>query len=117
MPEQLHERKAKITGRIHRIEGVQPLKNGFKQRFMIEIPELKDEMNGRVLRRLQYFWIEIYSTKQTDSRFIDSRKIKELVCVSVYLNSYHWLDQRDGLTCVCHLNFDQWLKVEGGTNG
>lgn len=110
--QELAERQAKITGRVHRIEGVKAVKNGFTQRFMLHIPDLKDEITERVIRREQYFWIEIYSNNQTDSRFLDSTKIKSLVCCSVYLNSYSWIDTRDGLTCAAKLNFHEWLKVK-----
>lgn len=109
--EALAERKFKITGRIHKVEGVQPKKTGFSQRIMLHIPELKDDMTDRVIRREQYYWVELYSTNQTDSRFVASSRIKELVCCAVYLNSYHWVD-KDGLNTVPRLSFIEWLKIE-----
>lgn len=107
----LAERKAKITGRIHRIEGIQHVNNGFKQNIMLHISELKDEMTGRVVRKEQYYTIQLWSNAQTDSRFRDSKHIKELVSCSVYLNSYHWQDPKEGLKTIAQLNFIEWLKV------
>lgn len=108
----LAERKCKITGRIHRIDGIQPVKNGFRQQFMIHIPEQVDTMTGRVIRREAYYNVEIFSNNQTDSRFLGAKNLRELVCCSVYLNSFHWISPTDGLLCGMRLNFIEWLKTE-----
>ena len=110
--EMLTDRKCRITGRVHKIEGIQAKKTGFSQRFMLHLAEIKDETTGRTIRREQYYWVQIWSREQTDKRFLDSRHIKELRSCSVYVNSYHWTDRREGLTSVVKLDFIEWLKVE-----
>lgn len=108
----LAERKFKITGKVYKVDQILPVKSGFKQKLMIHIPGQSDNMTGKVIRREQFYWVEIYSKEPTDKRFLSVSDIQKLVCCSVYLNSYHWIDNRDGLTTVIRLSFNEWLDVE-----
>lgn len=106
------ERKCKVTGRVHKIEGIQPVSGGFRQVVFLHIPELTDQLSGRTIRKEQYLRVEIFSKEQTDKRFLDSRHMRELRCCSVYVNSWHWTDPKHGLTSAIRLNFIEWHKIE-----
>lgn len=108
----LAERKCKITGRVHRIGEIQELKEGrgFRQHIWLHIEKLVDEMTKRVLRREEYYQIEIFSRDKADNRFLGVKNMKELVCCSVYLNSWHFVSPRDGLVTGMRLSFIEWLK-------
>lgn len=107
---ELQERKTRISGKIHKVEGIQPLTRGFKQRIMLHVPEEYSQRTGRLIFKEQYFWIEIFSTSQTDSRFLNTSAIGQHVSCSLYVNGYHWIDNRQGLQCVTKLNFIDWIK-------
>lgn len=108
------ERKCKITGRIQRIGEVQETRNktGFRQHIWLHIDALKDEMTKRVIRREEYYQIEIFSKDRADSRFLSAKNMSELVCCCVYLNSWHFVSAKDGLVLGMRLSFVEWLKVD-----
>lgn len=84
--------KVELTAYVNNIGGIEPLTKGFRQFVILRIPEAKDDMDT-VIRKEQFFKVEVYSTSQTDKRFLDSRNIKQKVKASLYLNGERWLPQ------------------------
>jgi len=82
--------KLELTALINNIGPIKPLTKGFQQHIVLSIPESKDEF-GEVKRKEQFFRIEIWSNSQTDSRFLDSRNIKEKKKAILYLNGERWM--------------------------
>jgi len=84
--------KLEIIALIDKFEGIQPTKNGFKQRFILLQPELKNEF-GDMIRKEQYFPVEIFSKEQTDKRFIAAKDMRRKVKATVYCNGERWLPE------------------------
>lgn len=82
--------KFEITALIDKFDGVQPTKTGFRQRVILTQPEFKNEF-GEVVRKAQYFPVEIFSKMQTDKRFVGVKDIRSKVKCSVYCNGERWL--------------------------
>lgn len=76
---------------IEKVEGIEPLKNGFRQFVILHVPAVHDELKNKV-RYDQYFRVEIYSTKQTDSRFCDSSQVGAKTKAILYLNGERWVN-------------------------
>jgi hypothetical protein len=82
--------KLELTAFVNNIGGIEPLKKGFQQFIILRIPETKDDFDT-IIRKEQFFKVEVYSTSQTDKRFLDSRNIKQKLKCLVYLNGERWL--------------------------
>lgn len=106
---ELQERKTRVSGTIFKVEGIKPLTRGFKQRIMLHVPAEFSDRTGRQIFGEQYFWIEVFSTSQTDSRFLDNTSIGKKVSARLYVNGYHWVDTHKGLQCITKLNFIDWI--------
>ena len=103
--------KLELTAIIHNIAGIEPLSKGFKQNVILWIPESKDEFNT-VTRKEQFFRIEIYSTNQTDKRFLDSSQIKAKTKAVLYLNGERWLnDSTKEFNYNNKLKLAEWQKA------
>jgi hypothetical protein len=100
--------KLEITGRVDVVGGVQPLKKGFQQRVVLEQPQATDEFD-RVTRYAEYYTITIYSTSQTDSRFLSSKDMRSVKKASVYLKGERWFNEAKKEFNYNHkLNLNQW---------
>lgn len=83
--------KLEITAIIDTVGPIKPLTKGFQQFIILRIPEKKDEFET-VVRKEQYFRVEVYSTSQTDSRFLDSRSLRAKTKAVCYLNGERWVN-------------------------
>lgn len=63
--------KVEFNAILKQIGATEVTKHGFRQDNIFTIPELKDEFEN-VKRKEQFFVVQVYSTKQTDSRFLTS---------------------------------------------
>lgn len=84
--------KVEFTAIIKEIGAIEGLRNGFRQNNVTHIPELKDEF-GAVKRKEQFFIVQVYSTKQTDSRFFTNALVNEKKVITAYLNGERWLPE------------------------
>ena len=105
--------KVEFTAIVNNIGAIEPLKTGFRQNNVFWIPELKDEFDGRIKRKEQYFVVQIYSTNQTDSRFLTSKNIKEKKIVSAYLNGERFMQEgKFDFTYFTRLNLIEFKPVQ-----
>lgn len=103
--------KLELTAIISHIGGIEPLTKGFRQFIVLWIPESKDEF-GSITRKEQHFRVEVYSTNQTDSRFLDSRSIKAKTKAILYLNGERWVnDQTKDFNYMNKLKLAEWQKA------
>ncbi|MES2286122.1 MAG: hypothetical protein V4547_10570 [Bacteroidota bacterium] len=102
--------KIELTGIIDTILGVTPGKKGFTQRVILAQPEVKDPNTDRVIAYPEFYTIHIYSTSQTDSRFLDSRSIGVKKKASLYLRGERWHNtMTNNFNYNNKLNLNQWL--------
>ncbi len=97
--------KIELTAYIHNIGPIKPLTKGFQQQNILWIPESKNEM-GDILRKEQFFRIEIWSLNQTDSRFLNSTQIKAKTKAVLYLNGERWIND-----ATKEFNYNNKLKL------
>lgn len=102
--------KLEVTGFVNNIGGIEPLKKGFRQTIILHQPEVKDELD-RVSIKEQYFPISIWSTSQTDSRFLSAKDIRSKKKAVVYLKGERWMSEstRD-FSYAIKLNLNEWGK-------
>ncbi len=84
--------KVEFTAILKQIGAIEVMKHGFRQNNIFNIPELKDEFET-VKRKEQFFVVQIYSTKQTDSRFLTSVEVGKRKVVSAYLNGERYMQE------------------------
>lgn len=80
-------RQIELNGTISDMQGVQPVRNGFRQTVFIE------ETNEHNPNWNQYYTVQIFSTSQTDSRFkhpADKGKPAKCLC---YFKGQRWQGQ------------------------
>lgn len=82
--------KLELTAYISNIGHIEPLSKGFKQVNILWIPEAKDEMD-QVIRKEQFYRVEVWSQNQTDKRFMNSPHIKTKIKATLYLNGERWM--------------------------
>lgn len=103
--------KIELNCIIDFIEGIQPVSKGFHQFVILRVPEGKDEF-GTVVRKEQYFRAEIYSTKQDDKRFLDSRSLRAPTKAILYLNGERWInDHTKSFSYANKLKLAEWQKI------
>lgn len=101
--------KIEITGRVDKIEGIQPVKKGFIQRVFLEIPEVKDDFD-RVTKYAEHFVVTIWSNQQSDSRFLSSRDLRSKKKATVYLKGERWWNENRKEYNYAHkLNLERWM--------
>lgn len=83
--------KLELTAFVNNISAIEPLSKGFKQTVILWIPEAKDEME-QVIRREQFFKIEIWASTQTDKKFFNSTHIRSKIKATLYLNGERWMN-------------------------
>lgn len=102
--------KLELTGIIDKVFGITPGKKGFTQRIVLEQPEVRDDVTDRVIHYAEYFTIHIYSTSQTDSRFLDNKHLRTKKKASLYLRGEKWLSTSSNeFNYNNKLNLNQWL--------
>jgi len=102
--------KVELTGIINKVMGIKPNKKGFTQCVILEQPEVRDDATDRVIAYAEFFTIHIYSTSQTDSRFLDSKALKTKKRASLYLKGERWLNSStNDFNYNNKLNLNQWL--------
>jgi hypothetical protein len=100
--------KLTITGIVDKVGGIRPVNKGFTQAVILMQPEVKNEYD-RVIAGEQYFVIHIWSNKQTDSRFLNSKHIASKMKAEVYLKGERWFNERQKDFNYNHkLNLQQW---------
>lgn len=84
--------KFELTAIIDNVGAIKPLTKGFQQFVILQVPEAKDPF-GRLVAKEQFYRVEIYSTSQTDSRFLDNRSLKAVTKALLYLNGERWINE------------------------
>lgn len=101
--------KLEITGFVDKINGIEPLKNGFRQMIVLHQPPLKDDLD-RVKGKDQYYVVWIWSQQQTDKRFLTSKDIRSKKKCTAYLNGERWFnEQYKDFNYNNKLNLVEWL--------
>jgi hypothetical protein len=85
--------KLEFTAIITQVGEIEPRKSGFTQTNIFWIPELKDDFDGRLKRKEQFFQLQIYSTNHTDSRFLTPGQLNQKKIVSAYLNGERYMQE------------------------
>lgn len=105
--------KVEFNAIIMQTGAIEPMKKGFRQNNIFHIPELRDDLEDRVTRTEQFFQVEIYSTSQTDSRFLKPEQTGQKKTVSCYLNGLRWMQQgRFDYTYFTRLNLIELKEVK-----
>jgi len=85
--------KLEFTAIITSVGTIDQRKTGYTQTNIFHIPELKDEFDGRMKRKEQFFQLHIYSTNPTDSRFLTQDHLNQKKVVSAYINGERYMQE------------------------
>lgn len=101
-----------ITGRIREVRKIEKRSKGFTQIVVIHKPEVLNDQ-GYKLSKEQFYVVQIYSSKQDDSRFVpvsNPAAIGAECTALVYMDAHRWENQRGGFEYTNRLNLEKWER-------
>jgi hypothetical protein len=104
--------KLLIAGIIDKVLKVEPMKKrGFTQRVIIEQPQINDTVSQRMIAPAMYYVVTIFSTSETDGRFLQQEHKGQQMKASVYLKGERWINDRTKDYQYNHkLNLNEWVR-------